>query len=332
MRPLVSILVPAYNAAPWLSETLASAISQTWSRKEVIVVDDGSTDATLAIARTFESETVRVIGADHAGKAYAINRALDHAQGDYIQYLDADDLLTPDKIAKQVARLSHSTESSIATCRWARFYGSDPTMTPPVDQADFRDYPNPVDWLVQAWGGYGTMPPVAWLLPRGVVERTGRWHLGLSLNDDTEYFARICTKAAALVFCSDSIAYYRSGHTSLSGRRSRAALDSFFLACTLSAEHLLAVENSPRTREACANLWQHFAYWTFPDAPDLVEAAEQAAESLGGGSVDLKGSRTFTLAKRAVGWKLARRFQLVAARWRYLPVSSHDSGGAAFSR
>ncbi len=61
MRPLVSILIPAYNAQEWIADTLQSAIAQTWQRKEIIVVDDGSTDRTLEIARRFESERVRVV-------------------------------------------------------------------------------------------------------------------------------------------------------------------------------------------------------------------------------------------------------------------------------
>ena len=65
MRPLVSILIPAYNAEQWIADTLRSAIAQTWERKEIIVVDDGSTDRTLAVARQFESEQVRVVAHEH---------------------------------------------------------------------------------------------------------------------------------------------------------------------------------------------------------------------------------------------------------------------------
>src|SRR6266404_1919322 len=102
MAPLVSILIPAYNAEAWIVDTIRSALGQTWPRKEIIVVDDGSRDQTLSIARQFASETVSVVSQENQGAAAARNKAFEMSQGDYIQWLDADDLLSPDKIAKQM--------------------------------------------------------------------------------------------------------------------------------------------------------------------------------------------------------------------------------------
>ena len=96
--PLVSILVPAYNAARWIEETLRSAIDQTWSRKEIIIVDDGSSDNTASVVRPHECSFVKLVAQENQGAARARNRALSLAQGDYIQWLDADDLLAPDKV------------------------------------------------------------------------------------------------------------------------------------------------------------------------------------------------------------------------------------------
>jgi len=97
-RPLVSILIPAFNAEEWISDTLSSAIAQTWERKEIIVVDDGSSDQTLTVARRFESQGVRVVPQKNQGAAAARNTALSLSQGDYIQWLDADDLLAPTRL------------------------------------------------------------------------------------------------------------------------------------------------------------------------------------------------------------------------------------------
>src|ERR1039458_6206765 len=102
MMPFVSILIPAFNSQEWIEDTLRSAIAQTWPNKEIIVVDDGSTDRTLAIARQFESESVRVFTHKNQGAAAARNKAFSISRGDYIQWLDADDLLAPDKIARQM--------------------------------------------------------------------------------------------------------------------------------------------------------------------------------------------------------------------------------------
>src|SRR5206468_12705012 len=98
LRAFVSILIPAYNAENWIADTLESAIAQAWPHKEIIVVDDGSTDETLAIARRFEPKGVRVVTQPNQGAAAARNKAFSLSRGDYIQWLDADDLLSRDKV------------------------------------------------------------------------------------------------------------------------------------------------------------------------------------------------------------------------------------------
>ena len=122
MRPLVSILIPAFNSQEWIGDTLRSAIAQTWDRKEIIVVDDGSTDATLAIARHFESEFVRVVTQENQGASAARDTAFSLSQGDYFQWLDADDLLAPDKIEKQIEVLcKDASKRTLASSAWGRF-------------------------------------------------------------------------------------------------------------------------------------------------------------------------------------------------------------------
>src|SRR5262249_15570247 len=95
--PLVSILIPAYNAEPWIADTLRSALAQTWPNTEIIVVDDGSRDETLKVARQFECAKLRVITHKNQGAAATRNVAFSLSRGEYIQWLDADDLLAPDK-------------------------------------------------------------------------------------------------------------------------------------------------------------------------------------------------------------------------------------------
>src|SRR6266568_4797527 len=122
MKPLVSILIPAYNAEKWLAETLRSALVQTWENREVIIVDDGSKDRTLALARSFESEVVKVFTQKNQGAAATRNRAFSLCHGAYIQWLDADDLISPDKIARQMESLGDSPEPKILLSgEWGSF-------------------------------------------------------------------------------------------------------------------------------------------------------------------------------------------------------------------
>src|SRR5712675_2251499 len=122
MKALVSILIPAFNAQEWIADTLRSAIAQTWERKEIVVVDDGSSDQTLAIARQFESHGVRVVTQKNQGAAATRNKLFTLSAGDYIQWLDADDLLAPDKISRQMAVLDQrQTTRTLLSSAWGRF-------------------------------------------------------------------------------------------------------------------------------------------------------------------------------------------------------------------
>jgi glycosyltransferase involved in cell wall biosynthesis len=112
--PLVSILIPCHNAARWLAATLESALAQTWPRTEIILVNDGSTDDSAAIARGFASRGVRVIDQPNSGPGAALNRALRESTGEFVKFLDADDLISSDAVALQVAALGASESREVA--------------------------------------------------------------------------------------------------------------------------------------------------------------------------------------------------------------------------
>ena len=104
---MVSILIPAFNAGPWIRQCVDSALAQTYPVKEVLIVDDGSTDDTLEILRSYGTR-VRVIDGPHAGGNFARNRLLELASGEWLQYLDADDYLLPHKITAQMLRVTET--------------------------------------------------------------------------------------------------------------------------------------------------------------------------------------------------------------------------------
>lgn len=312
--PLVSVLIPAYNAERYLSEALDSVLTQTWPRLEVIVVDDGSEDATLEVACGYESESVKVIAQpENRGQTAALNRALEEAGGDYIQYFDADDILAPGKIETQVRRLETEPPGTIATSQWARFYDDDLTTARFKTWNDWQDYEEPLAWLIDDWTGQGTMPPGAWLYPRTVVDAIGPWHEELTLNNDMEYFTRAVLASRKIAFCEEARWHYRSGHESLSRQKSDRALQSQFEVIRLSTERVLAVENSTRTRRACACYWQAFLFMAYPRVPELVREAEERVDLLGGGSRKVGVSRPFEPVRDVLGWKAALRLQRLYA-------------------
>jgi Glycosyl transferase family 2 len=308
MKPLVSILIPCYNAEAWLEETLESALAQTWENKEIILVDDGSKDRSLEIATGFESRRVKVISQSNRGASAARNRALQECQGDFIQYLDADDLLAPNKIELQVQILRDKNCEFVASGEWGRFYKT-PSEALFVPQPLWKDM-SPIDWLICAWEGHWMMHPSAWLVPRNIADKAGIWNENLSLNDDGEYFCRIVLAGKGVKFCQDAKSYYRSGNSgSLSGSKSETAWKSAFLALELGTNNLLAKEDSSRTRHACATVFQRFMYEAYPNVPELWQKAEAKVQQYGGSEVKPIGGPMYQLLSSFVGWQQAKLIQ-----------------------
>ncbi|BAY66030.1 family 2 glycosyl transferase [Calothrix brevissima NIES-22] len=113
MSPLVSIIIPCYNSQAFLKEAIASAIAQSYSHTEIIVVDDGSTDSSIEIIRAF-GDRIRWETGKNRGAPLARNRGIELAKGEYIKFLDADDVLLPDCIEKQLAQTTQLTSSGKA--------------------------------------------------------------------------------------------------------------------------------------------------------------------------------------------------------------------------
>src|SRR6266480_636347 len=234
MTPLVSILIPAYNAERWIAETMQSALGQTWPTKEIILVDDGSTDQTVRVAQQFASKTVSIVSQKNQGAAAARNKAFELCQGDYVQWLDADDLLSPDKIAYQMRATGEITDGrTLFSSAWAHFiYRS--------HRAKFIPTPLwcdllPVEWLLRKMGQNLHMPPATWLVPRELTQAAGPWDTRLSLDDDGEYFCRVTLASDAIRFVPDARVFYRvSGFGSLSSiDESEKKLVSQFLSMQL---------------------------------------------------------------------------------------------------
>ncbi len=308
MTALVSVIIPCRNGAAWLAEALESCLAQTWSDVQIIVVDNGSTDRSLEVAKSYQSRGVTVLQCTRASAAAARNLALAQAHGDFIQFLDADDVLDRDKIRVQVERLAAAPPASLASGAWTRFRlrPSEAALLPEPVWADLA----PDEFLIRSWLGGGMMPNFAWLAPRALIERAGPWNEALSLNDDGEFFSRVVLASSGIVFCGDARGYYRGGRQgSLSWRNDHAAFTSAFSATDLSCGYLLEHCASKTAQRACAAHYQRFAYAAYPQAPDLVARAEKRIAELGGSELRPGGSQTFQLLSRGFGWKFAKRCQ-----------------------
>jgi glycosyltransferase involved in cell wall biosynthesis len=325
VKPLVSILIPAYNAEEWIAETLHSAIAQTWNPKEIIVVDDGSSDRTLAIARKFESEQVRVVANDHQGAAATRNKALSLSKGEYIQYLDADDLLEPDKIARQMDAVRQTaSKRTLFSGSWGefvyRYYRSQFIPTPLWCDL------TPVEWMIRKMR-YGVfMQTGVWLVSRELAEAAGPWDTRLLGDDDGEYFCRVLLASDAVRFVPESKTYYRrSGVNCLSYiGLSDSKMEAQMCSMELHIQHLRALEDTPRVREACISYLQNWLPFFYPNRPDLVKQADELASSLGGALRTPDLSWKFSLFSAVFGGRRAKRAKGSLVRFKWFIIRAWD--------
>jgi glycosyltransferase involved in cell wall biosynthesis len=315
MKPLVSILIPAYNSERLLPQTLESALAQTWARKEVIIVDDGSRDGTLALARRYGGPAVKVVTQPNAGAPAARNTAFAHAQGDYIQWLDADDILAPDKIERQMAR-ADASGSALLTAAWGRFFFRTAKARFTSDSL-WRDHPA-VEWIRTRLHDNVWMNPAVWLVSRRLTEAAGPWDTRLSSSgdDDGEYVCRVVAASSGVRFVPDARCYYRIGTVgSLNWNMETNAksLDSLLLSLQLTVGHLLALENSARTRQAAVRYLNTFsAYFYGVQGPHLAHLSALANE-LGGALAPPRPSWKYYPVETVCGPRVTRA---VIRNWR----------------
>ena len=284
MKPLVSILIPAYNAEEWIADAIQSAIAQTWERKEIIVVDDGSRDRTAIIAQRFASKEVAVVSTENQGAAAARNRALQLSQGDYIQWLDADDLLAPDKIERQLAALRKvDSRRILLSSAWA-FFNYRTRRARFVPTSLWQDL-SPAEWLLRKMSEKVFMQTATWLTSRELTEAAGPWDTQLISDDDGEYFCRVLLASEGTRFVSESRVFYRvtgSNRWSYVGASDYKKKDALLLSTKMHIQCLRSLEDSERVRKACLVYLQAKCIDFWPERLDLFEELQGLAAQLQG--------------------------------------------------
>jgi glycosyltransferase involved in cell wall biosynthesis len=305
MNPLVSILIPSYNSEKWIKSTIQSALNQTYKNKEIIIVDDGSTDNTLKIAKQFESNCLKVISQKNQGASAARNKALSLSQGDFIQWLDSDDILAPDKIEIQLPNKSQNPQSRVLhSSAWGYFYYR-------LKKAKFLSNSlwqdlSPLSWLIKHMTEEIWMYPMAWLVSRELTEMAGGWDERLSLNDDSEYFFRIVAASELVEFHPQARSYHRLGIlSSLSSMRTEKHLESLNLCNNLCVDYLLNIENSEVTRNASRIFLQNFVAGIPLENSYIVKDTKIRIIELGGSIPLPSETRKFVFIKKILGLRIA---------------------------
>src|SRR5687767_4761083 len=182
MTPRISVVVPAYNCARYIRASVSSVLNQTFSDLEVIVVDDGSTDATIHELSTFNDPRLVVIrNAANQGVSRSTNTGVQRARGEYLAALAADDLWLPTKLERQVAHLE-STPGLDASYTWIQHIDADGRRLPTIERNNLGS--NPVSTLLTS---KRIKLACTLLIRRSAVARTALLDPRLRTNEDWEY-------------------------------------------------------------------------------------------------------------------------------------------------
>jgi glycosyltransferase involved in cell wall biosynthesis len=325
MNHLVSIIIPVYNSEKYVAAAISSALDQTWANKEIIIIDDGSTDSSLSIARSFESEIVKVFSQPNQGASAARNKGIKEAKGDYIQFLDADDLLSKNKIEEQLMQLLNNP-GKIAVCSTVHFLnGQDIVKCVPSAYEDSFLYStdDPPEFLSNLYGGNNNRSSMiqtnAWLTPTPVIKMAGDWSKFYSPDDDGDFFCRAVLASTGIIYVKDCFNYYRKFNqtSSLSSTKTKVALNGKFKSFLLKKKHLLNATNAPKAKQALAHMGINLAVNAYPIDKELTNKILKVVEELGGTEyVPPIGGKLIELIKRIMGWKFARSLQFYYSKIR----------------
>lgn len=216
MGHLVSIIIPTYNRAHLIGETLDSVIAQTFQNWECIVVDDGSTDYIDELLEFYCERDPRIqhhYRPEHRAKGANAcrNFGFEISKGIYIQWLDSDDILDKEKISTQIKILNSEDEMIIATCKFGYFNSVDTNPSVRENVKTYQNFYSGEDLLLY-FGRYKEYLPLhVYLTSKEIINQGGPWNEKLDINQDGEFFSRVLLKAKGIKFCEAKV-FYRVGN------------------------------------------------------------------------------------------------------------------------
>lgn len=313
-NPLVSVLMPVYNGEKFLAETIENILTQQYSNIELIIVDDGSTDASYVIATKYTTtdKRVKVFKQPNAGAWAARNLAFEESLGEYIMYMDADDLISSKKIERQVQILQENDRHTVVSCEWDIFYHKASEAKFP-QRLIYKNYKYPIALITDMLNSGEMMQTSCWLMTRELIKDTGGWEKGITINDDGVFFTKVLKLASKVIFCPNTYVYYRRGHASLSTQDiySEAKLKALFDSYSAQAKILWSVDTSMIVRTAIARNMALIMCKTRYGSP-LYQKAIAEIKRLG-----LKPQHPFPVSKAATICKLIgfQNFLKIQSLW-----------------
>lgn len=307
--PLVSICIPVYYSI-YLSETLESLNKQNYKNIEVILVNDGDESDYTAIISLFPSLTIKYFQQKNNGAGAARNFAYNNCNGQYIKFLDGDDLINEDHLNSQI-ELTQKMPEAIISAKWGRFYNNELNSLEIEEESIYKDYKG-IDWILESWQkGTNMTQPGIFLIPRVIIERHGLWNEGLSKGpcDDLEFFTRLIVNTK-IIFCDKAILSYRSGNVaSLSGTKTEDSFFYYFKTLKLASAYVLERRNDISSRRACATQFKILAFKAYPYTKHVSRMAFEEVGLLGGSNYKFPAGGITKILNTFIGWKNTLSFK-----------------------
>lgn len=316
--PTVSVVIPTFNRSSTLKRAVASAFAQAGIQVEVIVVDDGSTDDTGVVLQDLQSHHgrhLRIIRQANAGASAARNTGLDAAKGAYVQFLDSDDTLHPEKLQRQIQAYNDAPDTSIVLCHgWLETAGDDERIGQDLG-------PDPTSYLEALCGRtVHLVPTLAPLWRRSYLLQDRRWSTDISLGDDLEFHIRCIADASCIAFVSQDLF---TVHHHVGDRLSDFSHDNERLGSLLTTRERIhaALVARGRWTEGCAQataatLRSIFTVYLTRMSGADIRHFEQVASRICGPDWQSPALRSFHMIRRTFGAGAARSCLTAANRAR----------------
>lgn len=199
VSPLVSILIPCHNAREWVGQCIQSAIDQTYQHKEIVVVDDGSTDGSQDVIRSF-GDRIRSEFGPNRGSNFARNRLVELSRGNWLSFLDADDYLLPEKIERQMEAVGRNSDVAVVSSPPLEFF----ERTGKTYRQTFED-----DDLLANYIGWGRFSTTACLWSKAAIKEVGGWDQNQPVCQEHELILRLILAGKKFELLKEPLSVYR---------------------------------------------------------------------------------------------------------------------------
>lgn len=285
--PLVSILIPNYNKAAYLAETLDSVIAQTYTNWECVIVDDHSTDSSWEILEIYSKKDFRIKIFKRPenrkkGGGAARNFAFENSNGDYVQWLDSDDLIHKDKLSSQVSDLLTAKDNSISIANW-KWIDSPSDIedengsikNSPNMESRWTKYPNEglelILWLFKI---RFLIPIHSYLVRADLLRESGLWNEDLTKNQDGEFMVRVLLKCKNISYNYSVFAFYRRPNCNhLSHQNTYRSWKDWFESLVLCDNWILQQNKSKNTKQILSFNYERLVKLIAVDHPDIAQMA-----------------------------------------------------------